>query len=72
MPVPVSGISPAAMPRLLEVVVELPDEGRRAPARALELADLGAQLEDLGLERVLLRLQLGGRLDSSGGRSCVV
>ena len=43
--------------------VELPDEVGRALALALDRLDLGAQLEDPGLEPVLLGLQLVGGLD---------
>ena len=50
-------------PRLLELVVELADDGRRALALALDDLDLRAQVEDPLLERVLLGLQLVRGLD---------
>ena len=46
-----------------QLVVERPDLGRRSLALLLEVADLRAQVQDPGLELLLLRLEAGRGLD---------
>ena len=63
MPVPRSGIRPAAMRAASRSSLSWLDGRGRPLAGPLDRPDLRAQLEDPRLQVVLLRLQLGRRLD---------